>query len=39
MNTELTSPESLLTDKPTHFEFVVDADLVRVGGGTVVTDY
>ena len=39
MNIELTSVETLLTEKPMHYDFVVDADLVHVGGGSAVADY
>ena len=39
MQIELNSQDTVLTDAPVQFAFVVDADLASVGGGTCVVDY
>lgn len=39
MNLELISTEPLPTQASLHYTFVVDADLVHVGGGSAIADY
>ena len=39
MELELQTPEAAVVDQKTQYQFVVDADLVHVGGGTGLMDY
>jgi hypothetical protein len=39
MNLELQTLEIAITEDQSQFQFVIDADLVHVGGGSALADY
>lgn len=39
MNLELNTQQAILTEEAVQYKFVVEADLVHVGGGSAVMDY
>ena len=39
MHTDLQTQEVIVTEEAVQFKFVIDADLIHVGGGSAVLDY
>ncbi len=39
MNHESSTPELAIHEEPIQYQFVIDAELVHVGGGTGLMDY